>query len=50
MKKTLNFQNLDNGGKIIFTKKKNIILVQVSIDNYGFEIWMDKEQLKELIQ
>lgn len=50
MNKTLTYTNVNNGGKIKFTKQKYDILVQVSLDNYGFEVHIDKEELKELIK
>lgn len=50
MNKTLTYTNANNGGRIKFTKKKYDILVQVSLDNYGFEVNIDKEELKELLQ
>jgi hypothetical protein len=50
MNKTLTYTNANNGGRIKFTKQKYDILVQVSLDNYGFEVHIDKEQLKELIK
>lgn len=50
MNKTLTYTNANNGGKIKFTKQKYDILVQVSLDNYGFSVEIPKEQLEELLK
>lgn len=49
MNKTLTYTNANSGGKIKFTKQKYDIFVQVSLDNYGFEVNIDKEELFNIL-